>query len=1104
MTLSIPRTRHYLQNFEFQKLFKEELGWDYHSALQPVTVDGETYTLRAFAQKRGVQIFECPPNCAGQIPSSIILRKIDMQVGKHAHEHLIIFVDAQKTTQVWQWVAREPGQPARTPKITLNPHRQSGDLLIQKLRLISFSVSEEEAIDLFEVTRRLKDAVPRDTVTKRFYDHFKREHAAFLEFITGITGQADREWYTSLMLNRLMFIYFIQKKGFLDGHTGYLRDRLEKVQERKGSGKFQTFYRYFLLCLFHQGLSCQPPHRKVSKGLAELLGKVPYLNGGLFDVHELETRHDKIDIPDEAFERLFDFFDKYEWHLDTRPLCNGHEINPDVLGYIFEKYINQKQMGAYYTKEDITGYISKNTIIPHVFDVARKKCAIAFEPGSPVWRQLADNPDRYLYRSVRHGVLDDQGEVIPLSTEIQKGVQDVSCRDGWNRSAPAEYALPTETWREHVARRQRCLALREKVMGGQVSQIKDLVTCNLDIRQFAEDTIESCEGPELLRAFYHGVSTVTVLDPTCGSGAFLFAALNVLQLLYAACLDRMQAFVDDLDRSGEAHSPKKFEDFRRILADVARHPNRDYFILKSIIVNNLYGVDIMREAVEICKLRLFLKLVAQVDARPTQDNFGLEPLPDIDFNIRPGNTLVGFATLDDARKAMVGWMDFKNDLPRIVEEAEIVDRAFAKFHQMQTAFGMDGKEFTEAKQDLRRRLDQMAQALDRCLAGQYGIDTDNPREYAEWQSSHQPFHWFADFYGIMRDGGFDVIIGNPPYLEKAKLGGLYTVQGYQTANCRDIYSWCVERATQIIDSHGRLGLIVPVSIVSSENFSPLRKVLSQGKHDLWFSHFANRPGQLFAGGQNRLTIFLRAFSDVPNVFSTRYHRWDGRNGERDTLFDCLCYVALPPSVCAFHGLFPKVGVPEAVSVLAKLLQPRAVSDVLLRQSDYPIYWVRVPGYFCQFFLRQPLARPESGGGPQLRGEVNEIHCRDERTQRSLHAILNSSIWYQFFTAFTDGRHVNPSDVKDFPCDLNSRPSPTDSKLKKLSKRLESSMRENTSSWRKSGLLIESVDSRETKPILDQIDAVLAGRYGFDTAELDYIINYDIKYRMGQEEAEAHE
>ena len=99
---------------------------------------------------------------------------------------------------------------------------------------------------------------------------------------------------------------------------------------------------------------------------------MPYLNGGLFDVHELEERNAKLDIPDEAFERLFAFFDEWDWHLDARPLRNDREINPDVLGYIFEKYINQKQMGAYYTKEDITEYIGKNTIIPFLFDAAEE------------------------------------------------------------------------------------------------------------------------------------------------------------------------------------------------------------------------------------------------------------------------------------------------------------------------------------------------------------------------------------------------------------------------------------------------------------------------------------------------------------------------------------------------------------------------------------------------------------------------------------------------------------------------------------------------------------------------------------------------------------
>src|SRR4029077_21236088 len=162
--------------------------------------------------------------------------------------------------------------------------------------------------------------------------------------------------------------------------------------------------------------------------------------------------------------------------------------------------------------------------------------------------------------------------------------------------------------REHIARRQRCQELRDKLLAGEVHHVNDLITYNLDLRQFAEDVIVNCEGPELLRALYQAISTVTVLDPTCGSGAFLFAALNVLEPLYEACIERMDDFIES-ESDLKPGADGKFLDFRRMQAQVNQHPSRRYYIYKSIVIHNLFGVDIMAEAVEICKLRLFLKLV---------------------------------------------------------------------------------------------------------------------------------------------------------------------------------------------------------------------------------------------------------------------------------------------------------------------------------------------------------------------------------------------------------------------------------------------------------------------------------------------------------------
>jgi hypothetical protein len=1096
MPLDSARVGQLLRAFDFETLFIEELGWDRCRASLPVEVEGAIYTLRAIAEKRGVVAYECPAPDGGRPPDYATRGRIEHQVARQVREHLIIFTDDRRATQVWQWVRREPGKPLARREHHYST-AQSGLPLCQKLQAIAFSLDEEEGLTLTDVTGGVRAAFDVERVTKRFYDEFTKERAAFEKFLRGLPDTDMQRWYVSVMLNRLMFVYFIQKKGFLNGDDQYLRRQLVASQAQAAD----RYYRDFLCPLFFEGFARPPAER--DPGVAARLGYIPYLNGGIFQRHQLEELYGRtIEIPDAAFERLFAFFERYQWHLDERPMRNDNEINPDVLGYIFEKYVNQKQMGAYYTKEDITEYIAKNTIIPYLFDRAHKDCPTAFVPDGPLWRLLREDPDRYIYEAVRKGV------ELSLPPDIEAGVRDVAQRGGWNRRAPEAYALPTEIWREVVARRRRYEEVWLKLVGGEIHAINDLITYNLNIRQFAQDVVQNCDDPALLRAFYHAVERVTVLDPTVGSGAFLFAALNILEPLYEACLERMAVFLADpapgtpTEGSPSSAPSHKFKDFRAILDRADQHPNRRYFILKSIVVNNLFGVDIMREAVEICQLRLFLKLVAQVDRVD-----GIEPLPDIDFNIRAGNSLVGYVTAEQVRRAFTtaasGQLkmlssDDRDAMRRFEEKAADVDRLFTLFRRQQTDLG--GPVTPDDKAELRRRLGELEEELNRRLAVEYGVDLRQPAAYPRWLASHQPFHWFVEFYGTLTRGGFDVIIGNPPYVEYGQVRSQYAVKGYTTESCGNLYAYVVECCLAIQRFNGRLGMIVQLPMVCTDRMIPLQNVCLSRSEVACFATFDDRPARLFDGLEHiRATVFVLQKGEKvrQRSFATQYNRWYSEF--RPSLFDALSFVDVTAHLA--QGAIPKIGAVVSGQINRRISTFSSVGSRTLRQSSYvswyhnsPQYWVRATDFVPYFWNERD--------GEQTSTQVKALHLRDRLEAKALVAALNSSLFYWWFVLLSDCRHLNLREIESFPIGLDTMPCPIKQNLANLSDRLMADLRKHArrkqAYYRTTGRVeYDEFYPKHSKPIIDEIDRVLAQHYGFTDEELDFIINYDIKYRMGE-------
>ncbi len=1100
MRVSIEELRPHLQTFDFPRLFVDGLGWNHYRA-EPlaVRVNEREYTLKPIAEKAGFAVYECDAGIDNDIPQYPIRRKIETEVAKRAFEHLIIFTDPGRKAQVWQWVRRETGRPAACREYAFTAGG-GGDHLLQRLQPLFVSLDEEPSLNIALVASRVRAALDVEKVTKRFYERFRTELTAFGDFIDGITAQGDREWYASLMLNRMMFVYFVQKQGFLDGDIDYLRNRLSRVQALpghpepvEGRGRFQQFYRLFLLRLFHEGLG--QPEAQRAPDLAALLGRVPFLNGGLFDVHDLERDNPDIGIPDEAFERVFDFFDGYRWHLDERPYREDNEINPDVLGYIFEKYVNQKQMGAYYTREDITGYIARNTVIPFLFDAARKECPVAFGSDGGVWRLLRDDPDRYVYPAVGHGITWNARHVeaperldmpFDLPDDIAAGIGDVSQRDGWNRPAPDDYALPTETWREVVARRQGYAEVRAKLASGEVQQINDLITLNLDIERFAGDVIVQSEGSELLRALWHAMRDVSVLDPTCGSGAFLFAALNVLEPLYTACLEGMRGFLDDLKRSERPRSPNALSDFREVLEQVEKHPSERYFVLKSIVLNNLYGVDIERGAVEICKLRLFLKLVAQLESYDQ-----IEPLPDIDFNVRVGNALVGFTSLNAVRQAMTVMPNgqhrqvFPEDqaaLDRIDEAAETASRAFDQFRWQQTMLG--GEVTSADKQALRDRLRHLGGELDYLLASEYRVETNDPAAYDAWRTSHQPFHWFVEFYGIMKTRGFDVAIGNPPFLEARNLRGQYTIDELPLAKTRNLFAMFGHRSSVLKHQDGRLGMIFPISSISTPRMLPLMQHFQASYSQLWLANFAVRPSKLFNGADMNLTILLsgrKADEQRPNIYTTEYVRWHERY--RGHLFGTLTFFN-----SYFHSeisTIPKLGSQLVGSILGKIKAHKSLKTIRSTHTSAESVYYHSGGRYFRKCLDEKLSN-----------EYKELRV-SATWKPALISLLSSGTYYLYWIVHSDCYHVTSRDIDGFfvPNQLAN-----DHRLRSLSDRLIQDLWLNAKvrlRSRADGTVQREVNFQvgKSKEVIDAIDTVLASHYEFTDEELDFVVNFEGKYRF---------
>lgn len=836
----------------------------------------------------------------------------------------------------------------------------------------------------------------RDLFARRFVTRLRAVYSDLAASIGGIEDAATRSRYASLLFHRLLFLFFLQHMGLFANDPRYLQECLEQKQKEVDG----NFYRDILRPLFTGSRSSLPLHARFIC---------------LFTSHTIERNYPALQVANEVFERIFALFDECYRHSNNRSPGGGKDIvTPELISELFAQYTQPGEMGAYYTPDVIALYIARNTLLPALFTRVRERCGADCPPDHLLWQRLASYPERYLFAAARKGCEHT------LPAEISAGLADVACRQAWQQGAPASYALPGETWREAIARREHAANVVTCCQQNTADGLDRLVTWNIDQQLLTLETLRACQQPEFLLGFYQNLRQFTILDPTCGSGAFLYASLSLLEPLYSTCLTRMEEMLcasRDIPLASRYHRL-----FERYLAQAGEAPSRQATIRRLIIERNLYGVDLMEEAVEACRLGLFLKLLA---TSPASEHMQTCHSSNFARHIRVGNCLVG-------------------------------------------SLSASSDEWTEQ-----------------------GSPTDGP--YA------RAFHWHRAFPEVMERGGFDVVLGNPPYVEYERVRSLYTVDGYATLQTGNLYALTMERSAHLLAPGGRFGMIVPSSATCTDGYRSLQKLLLS-QQELHIASFSDQRGHLFALPHPRLCIILYARAPASDtkpgrVFTTPYIKLGP--GPRDSLFEQLRYTEVTRQ--ARPGCIPRYGSPLELSIYEKLARQAATLGQYLQPSGaYPVYYTRKLSWFVQATPFVPRILDEQG---RLRSPSElKMLCFSSPVHAHIAFVaLNSNLFYWLITTGSDCRNLNLREVSGLPLDLASIHPTLQQALCQLAHTLAEDLRAHSRMrqmvFRDKGCLtIQCIYPARSKPLIDEIDRVLARHYAFNAEELDFLLHYDAQYR----------
>lgn len=511
---------------------------------------------------------------------------------------------------------------------------------------------------------------------------------------------------------------------------------------------------------------------------------------------------------------------------------------------------------------------------------------------------------------------------------------------------------------------------------------------------------------------------------------------------------------------------------RTALEGISQHQAAE--IKKHIIQQNVYGVDIERGAVDIARLRFWLSLI--VDEETPQ------ALPNLDFKIMQGNSLleqykgVDLSAMTERKLDSTGMYSFFEDM---------IDVYRRELREMLAEY-YDCTNHRE-KQALRERIiNNVKQQL---KEQNINIDFGD----LDLSGNNQFFLWHTWFHDVFSKGGFDIVIGNPPYgakttdIEKELYKKYYeasnTYKGVSKGST-DTFAVFVNLGYNVLSVNGILSYIIPMAVTASDSMTTLHNLLEKNCEIIKVSSYSNRPKQIFDAACIRTSVFFftKTLSTNKHIYTTKLQR-RRYSDSIGTIIDGLTYI--DSKELKLPGRYAKISLPIEKTILKKMFATGKNIASYADGKGKPFYYRTSGGRYFNVISDTPTGSNKDKPY-YVRKDLNSV----------IGAILSTNLFWFYCQVYTNGLDLRTPELTAFPLPNLSEVSSL------ILEKIKIKYAEYLSDIEKNVIVhstFKEYKLRKSKHLIDQLDDLVCPLYGLIREEIQFIKNYEIEFRLSDED-----